>query len=107
LTTSWDGATSQNVNESLRIFPFSKNTKLQLVTPHNGVYYGVASNAKTKELISMPATQTVTPSETFACAESHEPNEETIAALIEAEDLDSLTECSDLRDMLVKCGLNR
>jgi hypothetical protein len=36
-----------------------------------------------------------------------EPNEETIAALREAEDLDSLTECADLRDMLVKCGINR
>jgi hypothetical protein len=39
--------------------------------------------------------------------EGDEPNEETIAALREAEDLDSLTECADLRDMLVKCGLKR
>jgi hypothetical protein len=58
----------------------------------------------------MPATQTATQDETFvrpACTESHEPNEETIKALREAEDLDSLTECADLRDMLVKCGVNR
>jgi hypothetical protein len=32
--------------------------------------------------------------------EASEPNEETIAALREAEDLDSLTECAGLQDML-------
>jgi hypothetical protein len=39
--------------------------------------------------------------------ERREPNEETISALREAEDLDSLTECKDLQDMLVKCGVKR
>jgi hypothetical protein len=69
----------------------------------------------------MPATQTVTkkrrtgltPPELAQAAEfvsslaEHEPNEETIAALREAEDLDSLTECADVWDMLAKCGLKR
>jgi hypothetical protein len=35
--------------------------------------------------------------------EGHEPNEETVAALREAENIDSLTPCSDLRDMLRQC----
>lgn len=39
--------------------------------------------------------------------EGHEPNAETIAALREAEDLDALTACTDLQDMLRKCGVNR
>ena len=39
--------------------------------------------------------------------EEHEPNEETIAAFKEAEDVDSLTTCTDLNDMLVKCGIKR
>lgn len=39
--------------------------------------------------------------------EEHEPNEETIAALREADDLDSLTTCTDLDDMLAKCGIKR
>jgi hypothetical protein len=71
----------------------------------------------------MPAPQTVTPQEellvridrlspaelsrvaAFIDSLDDEPNEETIAALREAEDLDSLTECADLQDMLVKCGV--
>ena len=51
--------------------------------------------------------ETHEPKDVFDCPMSHEPNEETIAALREAEDLHSLTECADLRDMLVKCGLKR
>lgn len=37
--------------------------------------------------------------------EGHEPNEETIAAMREAENLDNLTTCTDLQDMLKKCGI--
>jgi hypothetical protein len=37
--------------------------------------------------------------------ETHEPNEETIAAFKEAENLDNLTTCTDLMDMLEKCGV--
>jgi hypothetical protein len=37
--------------------------------------------------------------------EAHEPNEETIAALMEAENLENLTTCTDLQDMLTKCGV--
>lgn len=39
--------------------------------------------------------------------EKHEPNEETIAAFHEAENLDNLTTCMDLQDILRQCGLNR
>jgi hypothetical protein len=39
--------------------------------------------------------------------ELHEPNEETIAAFREAENLDNLTTCTDLQDMLRQCGIKR
>ena len=39
--------------------------------------------------------------------EDCEPNEETIAAFREAENLDNLTTCVDLQDMLKQCGINR
>ena len=35
----------------------------------------------------------------------HEPNEETIAAFREAQNLDNLTTCLDLQDMLKQCGI--
>ena len=39
--------------------------------------------------------------------EAHEPNEETIAAFREAENLDNLTTCVDLQDMFKQCGIKR
>ena len=39
--------------------------------------------------------------------DEHEPNEETIAAFREAENLDNLTNCVDLQDMLKQCGIKR
>ena len=39
--------------------------------------------------------------------EGHEPNEETTAAFREAENLDNLTTCIDLQDMLKQCGIKR
>ena len=39
--------------------------------------------------------------------EAREPNEETIAAMREAENLDNLTTCVDLQDMLKQCGIKR
>jgi antitoxin component of RelBE/YafQ-DinJ toxin-antitoxin module len=47
-------------------------------------------NLKAKEMIAMPATQTITTDETFVRTESHEPNEETIAALRESADMRNL-----------------
>ena len=38
---------------------------------------------------------------------ANEPNEETIAAFREAENLDNLTTCVDLQDMLKQCGIKR
>lgn len=37
--------------------------------------------------------------------ESYDPNEETIAAFKEGENPDNLEICTDLQDMLKKCGI--
>lgn len=61
-----------------------------------------------RDLSDADAAQVIEFIDSLACPEAyrdHIPNAETEAALREAEDLDNLTTCTDLQDMLRKCGI--
>jgi hypothetical protein len=58
-----------------------------------------------RRILDLPAEVAEQLSRYLDDLEAHEPNEETIAALREAENLENLTTCADLQDMLKKCGV--
>ncbi len=61
-----------------------------------------------RDLSNADAAQVIDFIDSLACPpeyRDHIPNAETEAALREAEDLEGLTTCTDLQDMLKKCGI--
>jgi hypothetical protein len=59
-----------------------------------------------RRVLDLPVETVEWLSECLDDFEAHEPNEETIAAIEESMNPETLIECDDIDDMFRKCGVN-